>query len=273
MNNGEIILTTSIVDMIKQRNSIMEKVTAAMCHLSEAVAMELSMTGNQYSMLDSFMTSGNHGYVRLSDPHGTLKAAMAQVDAQFWNTLMDKSGIRSFMSAQKQDAFNHLVSEGKTPPFEMDAIKTTFADLYEKRADMMEEGILDLFRRLSWDYKTNNPVMLGKKIIVNYILDNRTFKSVNQRVTNELDDLVRILCVYDAKPTPEHRHGMYNLAYAALDNDWVVHHEYFTMKIFKKGSAHIVFSDRAIPLLDQCNRVIARQFPHALPASSSKKAA
>lgn len=268
MNNGEMILTTSVVEMIQQRDSIMEKVTTAISHLTEAASMENTMTGKKYSILAHLFTNRE---VDLSDPHRTLKAVMAQVDAQLWGALMDQSGIRAFMSAKKQDAFNNLIAEGKTPLFEMDAIKTTFAELYEKRADMMEEGILDLFRRLSWDYKTNNPVMLGKKIIVDFVLN--SYGMVNERVISELDDLVRILSVYDGKPIPEYRQGLYALVYAAKSSDWVVHHEYFTMKIYKKGSGHIVFSDRAIPLLDQCNRVIARQFPHALPAASNKKAA
>ncbi|WP_077273494.1 DUF4942 domain-containing protein [Acidithiobacillus thiooxidans] len=197
---------------------------------------------------------------------------MKHVDAQFWNALMDKSGILAFMSAEKQNDFNKLIGEAKTPPFEFDTIKTTFAELYEKRADMMEEGIIGLFRRLSWDYRTNNPVKIGKKIVVNNVLDYYGF--INKKAMNELDDLVRILSVYDGKPIPEHRHGMYAvIADAMAQKDSIVNTEYFTMKVYKKGSGHIVFKDNALPLVDQCNRVIARAFPGALPAASGRKAA
>ncbi|MBU2738705.1 DUF4942 domain-containing protein [Acidithiobacillus concretivorus] len=272
MNNGDIIVSASVAELIENRNTIKAKILAAFQTLSEAISTEMAVTSKKYSILESFLAGGRWHSASLKDPEDTMVHAMQQLDAGFWDALMEKSGIRAFMSAAKRDQWRDLISEGKTPPFEMDSIKATFADLYEKRADMMEEGMIDLFQRLSWNYKTNNPVRMEKKLIVERVLN--SYGMVNNSVTNELDDLVRILSVYDGKPIPEHRHGMYAvIADAMAQKDSVVDTEYFTIKVFKKGSGHIVFKDNALPLLDQCNRVIAKAFPDALPAASGRKAA
>ncbi|MGC9207430.1 DUF4942 domain-containing protein [Acidithiobacillus sp.] len=272
MNNGEMIISASVVAMVEEREKVKAKTLAAFIGLSEAMSFEVRTTGKKYSALSSFLSGGRYHYFSLTNPEESADLAMKQVDAVFWGALMDKSGIRAFMSAKKQQEFDSLVSEGQTPPFELEAIKATFADLYEKRADMMEEGMIDLFRRLSWNYKTNNPVRMEKKLIVERVLN--SYGMVNNSVANELDDLIRVLSVYDGKPIPEHRHGMYAvIADAMAQKDSIVDTEYFTMKVYKKGSGHIVFKDNALPLLDQCNRVIARAFPGALPAASGRKAA
>ncbi|WP_149000120.1 DUF4942 domain-containing protein, partial [Shigella sonnei] len=56
-----------------------------------------------------------------------------------------------------------------------------------------EQGLIDVYRKLSWDYRTNNPCRLGKKIII----ENLLYRWSNGRVTLDcsgreaLDDLVR----------------------------------------------------------------------------------
>jgi hypothetical protein len=271
MNSSEMILTTSILAMLESRNALREKIAQAFDGLRDAMSIEKRITGRQYSTLESFLVGGRGHYFCLSDPQESVALAMKQLDAQFWLALMDQSGIRAFMSARRQKEFYDLISEAQTPPFEMNAIKSTFADLYEKRADMLEEGIVDLFRRLSWEFRTNNPVKIGRKLIVNDVLD--SWGTANTHVTDMLDDLIRVLSVYDGKPIPEHRHGVYQVLCDTLHRgESVMETEYFSAKLYKKGTGHITFNDKAVALLDLCNRVIARRFPCALAAMDGRNA-
>lgn len=271
MHNGDMILTTSVKAMIESREIIREKILAGITLLDEACAIEKATSLERYSVLESFITSGRAYHYDVRDPQATADAAMKHVDARFWSALMNQSGIRAFMSAKRQGEFDTMIGEAKTPTFELNTIKATFAELYEKRADMMEEGVLDLFKRLSWDYRTNNPVRIGRKIIVERLVND--FGSVNMHTTNMLDDLVRILSVYDGQPIPEHRHGMYALITdGPLRFNNEVDAEYFHLKVYKKGTGHITFTEKALPLLDQCNRVIARMYPNALPEMKGRAA-
>ncbi|WP_226844091.1 DUF4942 domain-containing protein [Acidithiobacillus ferriphilus] len=271
MIGSELILTTSIKSMLEARDHIRENVSQAMQLLHGATEMEKRVTLQRYSMLESFLTSGHGHYFMLSRPTDTVDAVMKHVDAQFWSAVMDQSGIRAFMSAKRQADFNEMIGKAETPPFEMDTIKATFAELYEKRADMMEDGVVDLFRRLSWDYRTNNPVKIGRKIIVYHLLD--SWGSVNMRTTDMLDDLVRILSVYDGKPIPEHRNGLYSaISDGPMRVNADVDTDYFHIKVYKKGTGHITFHEKAMLLLDQCNRVIARRYPQSLANMNGRAA-
>ncbi|ELZ8657404.1 DUF4942 domain-containing protein [Salmonella enterica] len=46
-------------------------------------------------------------------------------------------------------------------------ILSTFEQLHHNKQDVFERGIINVFKGLSWDYKTNNPCCFGKRIIVN----------------------------------------------------------------------------------------------------------
>ncbi|MHB1322488.1 MAG: DUF4942 domain-containing protein [Acidithiobacillus ferrivorans] len=262
MFNSDVILTTSISEILEKREQINAKVKQAMEILSEACSIERSVTGVGYSNLESYF-SGHH-YVSLSNSKRTQESLGKYIDAAFWRSLLDASGIRAVMSAKKQKDIDSQISDNETPPFEAEAIASTFADLYEKRASMMEDGVVDVFRSLSWDYNTNNPVAMGRKIIINSVLD--SYGTANTWRCDMLDDLIRILSVYDGKAIPEHRHGMYSLVSDAIQNgSYTFDCAYFSAKLFKKGSCHITFNEKSIRLLDLCNRAIARRFPASIP--------
>jgi hypothetical protein len=36
--------------------------------------------------------------------------------------------------------------------------------------EVFERGIINVFKGLSWDYKTNSPCSFGKKIIINHLV-------------------------------------------------------------------------------------------------------
>jgi len=76
-------------------------------------------------------------------------------------------------------------------------IEATFTELYGARADVFERGELECFRRLSWDYRTNQPFRFGKRIILKSLF---SYGSLNGHGTNELDDLMRVFHVLDGKP-------------------------------------------------------------------------
>lgn len=52
--------------------------------------------------------------------------------------------------------------------------------LHHSKLEVFERGIINVFRGLSWDYKTNSPCSFGKKIIINNLVThNRWGYSLN----------------------------------------------------------------------------------------------
>ncbi|WP_410958781.1 DUF4942 domain-containing protein, partial [Salmonella sp. 6201] len=89
----------------------------------------------------------------------------------------------------------------------------------------------------SWDYKNNLPFRFGKRIIVKYLLSQGT---TNHRATNELDDLMRVFCVLDGQPEPDHRHGAYYLVSDAQQaRQTEAQNAYFHLRWFKNGNGHM----------------------------------
>lgn len=72
---------------------------------------------------------------------------------------------------------------------------------------MFERGVINVFKWLSWDYKTNSPCSFGKKnIINNLVTDNRWGYSLNWGWRrDQLTDLKRMLFLLDGKSIPDNR--------------------------------------------------------------------
>lgn len=139
-------------------------------------------------------------------------------------------------------------------------IEATFTHLYGARGGMFERGVLACFRRLSWDYRTNQPFKFGKRIIVKYLLSQG---STNHRVTNELDDLIRVFCVLDGKPEPDHRHGAYALVWNARhERRTEAENDYLHLRWFKNGNGHLTF--KRLDLVEKINVILAKHYPNAL---------
>ncbi|VAX52402.1 Uncharacterised protein (plasmid) [Escherichia coli] len=61
----------------------------------------------------------------------------------------------------------------------LDNVLATFRHLNASKMQTFEQGLIDVYRKLSWDYRTNNPCRLGKKIII----ENLLYRWSNGRVT------------------------------------------------------------------------------------------
>lgn len=88
-----------------------------------------------------------------------------------------------------------------------DVILSTFEQLHRNKMDVFERGIINVFKGLSWDYKTNSPCSFGKKIIFNnLVMHNLWGFSLNWGWRrDQLADLERMLFLLDCKPIPDNR--------------------------------------------------------------------
>ncbi|NDJ02573.1 DUF4942 domain-containing protein, partial [Serratia marcescens] len=137
------------------------------------------------------------------------------------------------------------------------------------KSDVFERGVINVFKSLSWDYKTNNPCKFGKKIIVTGLVkfDRWGFGLNWGRQRDRLADLERMLTLLDGQPIPDNRA---DVTCRLSDHIHGNRHsnryedEMFTIKYFQKGSAHITF--KRPDLMEKMNDIIARHFPSALPS-------
>lgn len=83
---------------------------------------------------------------------------------------MLRSDMMALMDAQARDQWHKNLEEGDLPAISEANILSTFEQLHLNKMDVFERGIINVFKGLSWDYKTNSPSSFGKKIIVNSLV-------------------------------------------------------------------------------------------------------
>lgn len=226
------------------------------------------------------------------DAEEGLAEAFKRVDARCWGYLLAKSGLEQLMDHAARTEWRQQLEKLVMPEFVRANIDATFVSLASQRTFIFERGVVNVFKSLSHDYKTNTPVKLGKRLIVTYAAECRTWHYPDKHPTkagrpcttvygpthsfaDKLDDLMRVFFVLEGKPEPSHDQG----AWAQLSRgDWmkgdvdvgdapdirdVALHGLVTFRGFKNGNAHLTFLRP--DLVDKLNKIIAKHYPNALP--------
>lgn len=263
----ELIPSLSIANLLQQREAVMILFQEALEKLEQAHALA---TAARLGFPDLSMARGWRGHgIRMTGEFANrttlLETFQACVDAGGWTTLLQDSGIRSIMSASKRKEVDEQIGAEQVPELTREAIRSTFATLHDSRTDMFEQGVVECFRHLSWDYKSNLPQKFGKRLVMTYLT---SYGSANMRQTDQLDDLLRVFHLCDGKPEADHRTGAYRLIAEAMQatSAWpkLAENDYVSIRLFKNHNGHVTF--KRPDLIQRLNRILAKHFPHALPA-------
>ncbi len=265
--HSDLIPSLSIANLVQQREAVLSLFQEALETLEQAhtLATAARLGFPDLSMARGWRGNGLHMTGEFANNTTLLETFQACVDAGGWTTLLNDSGLRSMMSASKRKEVDEQIQGEKVPPLTREAIGATFAELYESRGEMFEQGVIECFRRLSWDYKTNLPQKFGKRIVVTYLT---SYGSANIRQTDELDDLLRVFHLCDGMLEADHRRSCYRLIGEAMQatSEWPkrAENDYFSITLYKNQSGHVTFT--RLDLVQQLNRILAKHYPHALPA-------
>jgi hypothetical protein len=263
----DLIKSVSIANLANQRLAVVERVRRALDLLNEAeqLARTAHLGFPRLVLDDSYACRGRPTITGEYAKRDEADVAIVRViDTHGWNYLLSESGLRTFMDARAREQWNKQIAEGDVPELTAANIEATFAQLYGARGDMFERGVLQCFRRLSWDYRTNQPFKFGKRIIVRYLLSSGF---PNHRITDELDDLIRVFCVLDGKPEPDHRHGAYALVSNARQGRCTeAGNDYLYLRWFKNGNGHVTF--KRADLVEKMNSILAKHYPNALASEA-----
>lgn len=241
---NELIPSLSITNLLQQREAVKILFQEALGKLEQAHALA---TAARLGFPDLSMARGWRGHgLRMTGEFANrttlLETFQACVDAGGWTTLLQDSGMRSIMSASKRKEVDEQLGAEKVPALTREAIRATFASLHDSRMDMFEQGVLECFRRLSWDYKTNLPQKFGKRMVMTYLT---SYGSANMRQTDQLDDLLRVFHLCDGKPEADHRTGAYRLIADAMQTTSVwpklAENDYISIRLFKNHNGHVTF--------------------------------
>ncbi len=258
----ELVPSVSLEALILKRNALVERLEKACQLLQEADELAENLFGTEEYRGHRLALLCYGSRREFTGPDG-LADMIKEVDGRAWSHLLRESGIRSLMDAKAREEWDRAIDKNNVPPLTMETIESTFAGLFAQRKEMFERGVIAVFRGLSWDYKTNNPVMFGKRIILRYIIERWGY--LNYSSCHQLDDLVRVMSILDGKPEPDSRQGVSRKLHEAGFPSEIHKAEldYFTIKGFKNGNGHLTFSRP--DLVEKMNQILARHYPSALP--------
>ncbi|EKJ0598298.1 DUF4942 domain-containing protein, partial [Escherichia coli] len=204
----DVIPSVAIDRIIAQRNEGIALFMQAMECLATARRILLDASGDifLYGFEDCVTDS-----VRCMDkPEEAKKNITRLADRKIWDLLMTDTGMYTFMSSCQRDEWNSQLMSDTCPEITLDNVLATFRHLNASKMQTFEHGLIDVYRKLSWDYRTNNPCRLGKKIII----ENLLYRWSNGRVTLDcsgreaLDDLVRPFYLLEGRNVPDFRNSI-----------------------------------------------------------------
>ena len=76
----------------------------------------------------------------------------------------------SLMDAQARDTWYRSLEYDNFPAISEANILSTFEQLHQNIDEVFARGVINVFRGLNWNYKTNCPCKFGRKLIVNNLV-------------------------------------------------------------------------------------------------------
>jgi hypothetical protein len=205
-DHADVICYTSIEPIVTGRISSLVQIEALIQQLNDISTLTRSIGGK--TALDWAMKQDFRCGCWLMEKRETaMQAITRNLDRSIWRDLMKKSGMRSLIDAEARHQWYNSLEKDDIPAISEENIFSTFEQLHFSKSDVFERRAINVFKGLSWDYKSNSPYKFGKKIIVAGLVKyNRWGFGLNwgwQR--NRLADLERMLMILDGKPVPDNR--------------------------------------------------------------------
>lgn len=257
-----LIPSVSLEAMLAKRDAVAYRIRAMLKATTEI--QEILEPYEHVGLQARLMTSEHRPF----DSEADAAKMIRHVDAGMWDHLLKLSGLWQLMDAAARHEWRSNIDKADVPELTPENVAATFKALNDGRALMFERGVIAVYRLLSWHYKTNNPVKLGKRLVIKGVVDGWggwQYARPSFAGTNHLDDLLRVMHILDGKPEPAVG------AYRALDAvGWpkkeatTVLHEMIAIRGFKNGNAHLTFT--RLDLVDRMNAILAKHHPAALPA-------
>lgn len=264
-DHTDVICSTSIERIVTGRNAALAEIETLIQQLDDISALTSSVGAGKSN--EWGVRQYRYDCWLMDKPETAIKAITRNIDRSIWKDLMNKSGMLALMDAQAREEWYNSLEKDDIPAVSEENILSTFEQLHQSKAEVFERGIINVFKGLSWDYKSNSPCKFGKKIIVDGLVqyDCWGFHFRHGRRREQLADLDRMLSMLDGKPVPENRNDLSVRldAHICKQHASVYEDEYVEIRYFQKGTGHIIF--KRSDLIDKMNEIVARYFPATLP--------
>jgi hypothetical protein len=230
MFNQELIKTNGVVDLVEHYKRIKTEVLVT---IKTFKSLNQQITGicGEYK---GFIT-----YKWEMDENDVVN----KINRSFWELIADKFEISAILSEKRKDEFYKAINDKNLPDFTLENVMGTVTSWCEGAGKMVEEVVNDAWRYLRpWHskQKTNKGERIGKKVILNNVMDDY-FRHISYHSETRLNSIEKAFSLLDGKGTPKYPNTLPCIINEACKR-YLTEGEtdYFKFKIYSKN-LHLVF--------------------------------
>ena len=214
------------------------------------------------------------------NPTAAYNSFLRCLRSRYWKRLFDRDELKSKMTSAMREEYLSKLEELCEYEFNKYNIERIFWEIQLQLNEGVEQSILALFDKLSakhayypecknnihyyTGWRTNSAHKIGKKCIIpmngfySYSW-NRSYDLRQYDVSKAISDLERALTYLDKGELTWRENPELSLSRAAAARDYKnIPFTYFTVTLYKKGTAHLVFRPEAMPIVERLNIYAAR---------------
>lgn len=134
------------------------------------------------------------------------------------NSFCERELLSTLLNLADRGEWCSSLEKNDIPAFSEANILSTFEQLHQSKGEVFERGVINVFKGLSWNYRTNSPYKFGAKIIVSGLVKYARWGfGLNWRWQRDrLADLERMLMFLDGKPIPDNRADVIRIGSIAM---------------------------------------------------------
>lgn len=202
-----------------------------------------------------------YGITGDTTPRHSLEDALQDVDRMYWRRAFDLTRFQQYMDAQAVDEFHNSIHSPKCPEFTIENVRATFGELFQNVDEMWRRGVVNLFARLSKNYRSNHAFKIGRRFIMRCMLEHR-FMSNGMDLRygmprDQINDLDRVLRTLDGEDhQPRALEGAINNAMQEAPYEY--EDERLFIRGFRNQNLHLYLKQQKH--IDGINRIIAEHY-------------
>lgn len=309
MHGTAIITRQTIEEVCETRNRALEAYATAYqkiedadnaIRLAHSIADQAAPNGGEAGRFTYHLHETREKFqkaVQLPDRQFYLQTAKRLTDTAVWSRLIAMTGIEMLMDATAKEQLHQSFMEqperrnrrgetlpatdedgkGGMPEITPENVRATLQRFQEDAAMIFQRGLVNVFTKLDRRFRSHDGFKIGSRMILTYAFDEHGQWNYGRRSTQDhLVDIERTFAVLDGKPK--------GYAYGSIveavrmerrGRGWEAHQsvtegEYFKVKAFKNGNAHLWFTRD--DLLEKVNKILAEYYGEVIGDGMTKEA-
>lgn len=222
---------------------------------------------DSHAALSHFIEANRDEYARgifSPDRLFSIPPALKSLDATFWQSTMNKTGIYELMPEVRREVWRKSISDRDTPEFSEEVVRMTIEDLMASRPLFLAERIDYLFKQLSRNHKTNKAFGFSARMILEYVVDPK-WGTTSYTRCGVIHDLRTVISMFIGRDAPS-----YGMADTLVKTARQTTGQWFDVdggalriRVYKKGTAHLEVHPE---IAWRLNAILAMLHPNIIPS-------